>query len=162
MNFRESWPASLIRAIRTGRAAFDPDGQHQLDQGEDQGRNAQLDMQHESGTDEHRDPWQVIKGQNSVAGDELAQGHQILQGLIGVGPPLPQVRGKPTLEDLEVDLIVELDTQAHQQARTQPFGKGGDQEEQQDQQGQHNQRDFVLADHDAVVDLQHVEGGRER
>ena len=106
-------------------------------------------------------PRRIQKSKNAIARQELPHLNQVAErprrGLCG----LRQVRFKTGVENLRTQALIQPHTGMHQHPGSQIFGKSHDPEQRQCQQGHRHQRQLALADHDAVVDLQHVERGRQ-
>jgi hypothetical protein len=146
---------------RLGDAFVDHGQQHQQ-HGAGQRKRAQHRLEDEDHDQVDREPGRVEKGEQRIPGKELADAGQIRQRLARVAAGLLQV----LLEGGGVHALaqpdVELGTDAHQHERTDQFQAAHEQVGADDQQGQHQQRDFVAAGQHAVVHLQHVQRRRQQ
>jgi hypothetical protein len=108
-----------------------------------------------------RKPGSIEEGEGPVAGQELAHRGQVVQGLAGVRAAALQV----ALEGRGVDALVQphvqpgTDTDQHEAANE--LEPVCDQVGAHDHQREHQQRGLVAAGQHAVVDLQHVDRGRQ-
>jgi len=103
-------------------------------------------------------PRRIHESKQAVAGEELAHVGQVGKRLHRVVFELIEVSLEAGVEDTRIELLVQPHPGPHQQARARPLGKAHHGEQKQHDQGNRHQRQFVLAHHHPVEDLQHVDG----
>ncbi len=145
---------------RTGGAFVEPGEGHQ-GQRADQREQAEPGVEEEDHQQVDREPGCVEEGEQRLAGDELAQGGQVVQRLAGLLAAGAQVAFEGGGVDPPVQLAVEAFADPHQDEAAQRLQRAHEDEHAKRHQGQHQQGDFVGRGQHAVVHLQHVQRGHQ-
>ena len=109
-----------------------------------------------------RDPGRVEEPEQSVAGEELAQGREILDRLGAGLTESTQIGVEHGGEQPGVERHVEAGADTHQDARAHHLQTAHEQIQPDHQQREDQQGHLAAAGEHAVIDLQHVERRRQQ
>ena len=132
-----------------------------LDQCEQDGKSAKPGTQEKQHADIDWGPWRIEKRKDTLPGQELPHLNQVGERAGWVGAGLVQVGFETRVENTCAELLVDGDTDADQQSGPEPFGRPHDAKQEQADQRNGDQGEVASAEHDPVIDLQHVERGRQ-
>ncbi len=118
-------------------------------------------MKHEDHDQIDRHPWRVRQSDQAGTGQCLPHRRKIVQRLRRILTSLPEVALEGGIEDPCIDVEIEACPDAHENHRPDPLEQGHQRKQPERNQGQHQQRRHVAAPQSAVVDLKHVDGGRQ-
>ncbi|MNQ82059.1 hypothetical protein D3C85_971010 [compost metagenome] len=108
-----------------------------------------------------RRPRCIEESEQGVAGDELTNLGEILQGLGRVTSGAVQVALECSGENASVEVHVEAVADPDQYAGADHFQRGHQQEQTHHQDRQHRQRRDVATDQGSIIDLQHINSWRQ-
>ncbi|MCY1410005.1 hypothetical protein D9M71_253670 [compost metagenome] len=134
-------------------------GQAHQDQRADQGEQSQQRVDQVGDQQVDRRPRCIEEREQAIAGEELTNLREILQGLGRITSGAVQVALECSGEDAAVEVHVQAVADPDQHAGADHFQGGHQQEQAYHQHGQHRQRRDVATDQSPIIDLQHVHGG---
>ena len=152
----------LARLAECGAgAALGHPGQQQLD-GSDHGcRIAEDRIDQEDDDEEEQRSWRIEDGQHRRSRDELAQGAEVAEDGRPADTQLAQVGLEDCGEEAPGELAVEHLAGSRQHFPTHPLEGLHQRIAAEHEQRQHQQRFLTAAVHHPVIDLEHVDGGRQ-
>ncbi|MNV13420.1 hypothetical protein D3C71_1040590 [compost metagenome] len=108
-----------------------------------------------------RRPRCIEEGEQGVAGDELTNLGEVLQGLGRITSGAVQVAFEGSVENASVEVHVKAVTDPDQHLGADHFQRGHQQEKTHHQNRQHRQRRNVATDQGSIIDLQHINSWRQ-
>ncbi|MNK84183.1 hypothetical protein D3C87_1040240 [compost metagenome] len=136
-------------------------GQRNQQQSPRRGKNAEPDVEQINHQQVHREPRRIEKREQRRAGDELANMCQIPQRLSRIAFAFEQVALERRPIDPQIEPSLQLTANTDDDETADSFQQTDKGKEPDNHQRQHDQCCFILRRQYPVIDLQHVDRGRQ-